>query len=121
MNTPKQPEHGVTFDLPAIAEELRADETYLRRGQVARTLTRTSDIRIVLVALKGGKTITEHRVDVTASVQTLSGHIRLQLPDRVVEVPPGQILILGAGLVHDVHAETDSSFLLTLGWSEHAQ
>jgi len=118
MNTPTAPEHGVTFDLAHVARELRAEDPYLREGQTARTLIRTPDLRIVLIALKRGKTISEHHASVTASVQTLSGHLRLQLPDRTVDVAEGQLLVLGAGLPHDVCAETDSTFLLTLGWPE---
>lgn len=116
MNTPVSPDHGATFDLGAVAHELRGDERYLREGQAARTLIRTSDLRIVVVALKAGKTISEHHAHVTAAVQTLSGRIRLQLPDRGVDVPENHVLVLGAGLSHDVYAEADSTFLLTLGW-----
>lgn len=116
MNTPTQPDQGATFDLTTIAQELRAEDAYVREGQSARTLIRSADLRIVLIALKAGKTISEHHANVTVSVQTLAGHIRLQLPDRGVDVPVGQLLVLGAGLSHDVYAETDSTFLLTLGW-----
>jgi hypothetical protein len=52
MNTPALPEHGLTFDLANVARELRAEEPYLREGQTARTLIRTPDLRIVLVALR---------------------------------------------------------------------
>lgn len=115
-NAPTPPDHGVAYDLTRIGQELRGEEAYAREGQTARTLLRSSDLRIVVIALKAGKTIAEHHANVTASVQTLSGHIRLQLPDRGVDVPAGQLLVLGAGLAHDVYAETDSTFLLTLGW-----
>lgn len=117
MNKPLAPDHGVTFDLDAIARELRAEDAYLREGQTARTLIRSPDLRVVVVALRAGKTISEHQANVTASVQTLAGRIRLRLPDGAVDVGVGQLLVLGAGLSHDVHAETDSTFLLTLGWS----
>mgnify|MGYP003555145351 CR=1 FL=1 len=116
MNTPAPPDQGVTFDLKTVAHELRAEESYHSEGHTARTLTRTSDLRIVLLALKAGKTISEHHANVTASVQTLSGHIRAHLPARGVDVPGGQLLVRGAGLSHDVYAEVDSVFLLTLGW-----
>ena len=89
MSTPTPPDHGVSFDLTTIAHELRAEEPYVREGQTARTLIRTPDLRIVVIALKAGKTISEHHTNVTAAVQTLSGHIRLQLPDRGVDVPEG--------------------------------
>lgn len=116
MHSPISADHGLTFDLEALARELRTEEPYLREGQAARTLLRAPDLRIVVIALAAGKTISEHHANVTASVQTLAGHIRLQLPDRGVDVRAGQLLVLGAGLAHDVYAETDSTFLLTLGW-----
>ena len=116
MNPPSPKEHGTTFDLTAVARELHAEEPYLREGQTARTLVRAPDLRVVVVALKHGKTVSEHHANVAASVQTLSGHIRLRLPERSVDVPEGQMLVMEAGLPHDVYAEADSTFLLTLGW-----
>lgn len=116
MSAPASPDHGLTFDLAALVRELRDEEPYLREGQSARTLIRRPDLRIVLIALQRGKTISEHHAGVTASVQTLSGHLRLKLPDHNADVREGELLVLGAGLAHDVYAETDSTFLLTLGW-----
>lgn len=116
MNEPAQPDHGVSFDIESVVRELRAEEPYRREGQTARTLIRAPDLRIVVVALMEGKTMSEHHANVTASVQTLSGHIRLNLPDRGVDVPKGHLVVLAAGLSHDVHAVIDSTFLLTLGW-----
>lgn len=117
MNAPLAPVQGLSFDLDAIARELRVDELYTQEGQGARTLIRTPDLRLVLVALKAGKTISEHHANVTVSVQNLSGLIHLQLPERTVELAEGQLLVMGAGLSHDVYAKSDSVFLLTLGWS----
>ncbi len=113
---PTSPDQGKRFDLEAVVRELRAQEQYVRQGQASRTLIRASDLRIVVVSLEGGRTISEHHAKVTTSVQTLSGCIRLQLPERSMDVPMGQILVMEAGLTHDVYAETDSAFLLTLGW-----
>jgi mannose-6-phosphate isomerase-like protein (cupin superfamily) len=48
----------------------------------------------------------------------LSGHIRLKLPDRTVDLRSGQLLVLGLGLPHDVEAMEDSAFVLTLGWPD---
>ncbi|MCC6766481.1 MAG: cupin domain-containing protein [Deltaproteobacteria bacterium] len=116
MSTPESAEHGVTFDLATIAQELRNEEPYVREGHTARTLLRASDLRVVLIAVRAGSTISEHHANVTAAVHVLSGRIRLQLPDRAVELEAGQLLVLGPGLAHDVHAQTDGAFLLTLGW-----
>lgn len=116
MNAPPSPDHGVTFELEAVARELQAEDAYQREGQAGRTLVRTPDLRVVVTALQAGKKVSPHRAQVTATLQTLSGHLRLQLPQRVVEAPAGHVLVLGAGLPHDVFAETDSVFVLTLGW-----
>lgn len=45
----------------------------------------------------------------------LSSQRRLQLPDRRVELAAGNLLAIGNARSHDVHAMTDSVFVLTLG------
>jgi quercetin dioxygenase-like cupin family protein len=116
MSTLVSAEKGVTFDLERIARELRSEGPYAREGHVARALLHAPDLRIVVIVLEAGRTISPHHANVTASIQTISGDIRLQLPDRAVDLTAGHVLVLGAGLPHDVHAVSDSTFLLTLGW-----
>lgn len=116
MTKPTASADGDRFDLATIAEELRQSDAYVGEGQTARTLTRTADLRTVLVVLRAGKTISEHHANVTATVQTLTGHLQLRLPERAVDLPVGCLLVLPPGLTHDVHADADSAFLLTLGW-----
>ncbi|MGB9242017.1 MAG: hypothetical protein WCC03_01605, partial [Candidatus Acidiferrales bacterium] len=43
-------------------------------------------------------------------------HIRLHLPERVVDLPVGNLLALDQCVSHDVEASEDSVFLLTLSW-----
>ncbi len=105
-----------TFDLAAIESELRTEGAYQRDGHAARTLTREADMRIVLIVMKAGARIAEHRANETASVHTLSGHMQLHLPDATVDLPTGQVLVIERGLKHDVEAVQDGAFLLTLGW-----
>lgn len=117
MTAPRSPDSGISFDLGAVGQQLTTQPSFASEGQAARTLIRSPDLRIVVVALRAGKTISEHQAAVTASVQTLAGHVRLKLADRTVDLPTGKLLVLGVGLSHDVYAETDSVFLLTLGWT----
>lgn len=104
------------FDLVAVTSELRTEGAYLREGHTARTLVREDTLRIVLVVMKAGARMAEHRVDETATVHTLRGHVRLQLPTGTADLPDGQLLVLAPGQQHDVEAVVDSAFLLTLGW-----
>ncbi|RVU48991.1 hypothetical protein EA187_03615 [Lujinxingia sediminis] len=103
------------MDLNDLAAEFRADDLYQRKGQIARTLVHTPDLRVVIIALAGDRTIAEHHASATVTIHCLSGRLRLQLPDRQVELAAGNLLPLGRDLPHDVHALEDSVFVLTLG------
>jgi quercetin dioxygenase-like cupin family protein len=116
MSKPEPTHQGAVFDLASIDAEMRREDAYEREGHTARTLVREQDLRIVLVVMKAGARIAEHRATDTASVHTLSGHVRLQLPDKAADLPAGRLLVLERGLRHDVEAVAESAFLLTLGW-----
>ncbi|MFW6049763.1 MAG: cupin domain-containing protein [Myxococcota bacterium] len=116
MPKPTPVDHGATFDLPALDREMRTDPVYERSGHIARTLVRTPDLRVVFMVMAGGSRLSEHKADETAAIHVLSGRIRLALPDRRVDLPAGHLLVLEAGLRHDVEADEDSAFVLTLGW-----
>ncbi len=116
MSRPQQTQQGAVFDLAAIDAEMRREAAYEREGHTARTLVREEDMRVVLVVMRAGGRIAEHRAKDTASVQTLSGHVRLRLPDGVIDLPAGRLLVLERDLRHDVEAAEESAFLLTLGW-----
>jgi|RhiMethySRZTD1v2_1073278.scaffolds.fasta_scaffold21049_5 quercetin dioxygenase-like cupin family protein len=118
MPQPESPEHGLTFDLGAIEREMRQEDAYERNGHAARTLLRAPDLRVLLIVIKGGSRMAEHQAIASASIHALSGQLRLQLPDRTVELRAGQLLALGGGLRHDVEAAIDSTFVLTLGWRD---
>jgi len=104
------------LNLDAIDGDLRREDAYLRTGHSARTLVRETDLRVVLVAMKAGSRIPQHRADETASIHVLAGSLRLHLPGRAIELGAGQLLILERAVPHDVDAVAESSFLLTLGW-----
>lgn len=116
MTKPTPAEGGHTFDLEALDQELRSAPAYLRDGHTARTLVREPDLRIVLVAMKAGARLPEHRADETASVHVLRGHVRLRLPAQLVDLPSGRLLVLERALPHDLEALQESALLLTLGW-----
>lgn len=120
MHKPESIEAGTSFDLDAVARELRLEEQYARSGHMSRTLVRAPDQRVVLMAMKAGARIAEHQANGTASIQLLSGRVSLGLPSRTVEMKSGELLVLAAGLRHDVDAGEESTLLLTLGWPSDA-
>jgi quercetin dioxygenase-like cupin family protein len=116
MSKPETIDRSAVLDLAAIDAELRREDAYQRDGHTARTLVREDDIRIVLIVMRAGARIAEHRAKVTASIHALSGQLRLRFPDRDTELFAGRLLVLERELRHDVEALAESAFLLTLGW-----
>ena len=110
-------EHGIAFDLGAIERELRQSEPYRREGHTARSLVHAADMRVMLIAIKGGNRIAAHHANESAALHAISGHLRLHAAGRVVELPAGHLLTFERGIKHDVEATTDSAFVLTLGWT----
>jgi quercetin dioxygenase-like cupin family protein len=105
------------FDLAAEIEHLYREDSWQRgTGRSSRTLVKQPDFRVVLVAMKAATEIKEHRADGRISIHTIIGHLRLELPDQIVEVPAGHLLALDRCIRHDVEALADSVFLLTIAW-----
>lgn len=107
------------FDLATADREMRSEPAYERDGHTARTLVREPHLRIVLVVIKAGGKVAEHRTQETASIHSLTGHVRLRLQDRDIDLPAGRLLVLERDVPHAVEALAESRYLLTLAWSEH--
>ena len=105
------------FDLAMELDQLHRDESWLHpTGRSSKTLVKYPDLRIVLIAMKANTHMHEHMAAGRISVHSLNGHIRLRLPERVVDLPAGHLLALDQCVPHDVEAAEDSAFLLTLSW-----
>jgi quercetin dioxygenase-like cupin family protein len=105
----------LNFDLNREIEQLRSEGRW-QSGHTAKTLVKYSDLRIVLVAIKPGGCLVQHRTEGRISVQTLVGNIRFRAADRTIEVPPGHMLTLEREVPHNVEGIVDSAFLLTIAW-----
>ena len=103
------------FDLTSEVDRLHGESTW-NTGQNARTLIKYDDLRIVLIALKGGARIPEHKTNGRISVQVLSGHVRLNASERAFNLLPGSVLSLEECAPHDLEALEESALLLTIAW-----
>ena len=103
------------FDLISEVERLHGERAW-NTGHNARTLIKYDDLRVVLMALKVGSRIPEHRANGRISVQVLSGHIRLNAAGRAFDLRPGSLLALDERAPHDLEALDESAVLLTIAW-----
>jgi len=119
--SPERPMHQVahallTFDLDAELERLHAEEGWQQGTRNAKTLVKEPDLRIVLIALRQGGRMEEHRAPGRLSIQTLTGRLRLQVREQTIDLPAGHVLVLDPDVAHDVEALEESAFLLTIAW-----
>lgn len=126
---PRSPKHGgpslaapiLTFDLQVELRECRVQPSYERGNPSGRTLVKESALRIVLLALRAGGCMREHQASGPISIQAIEGSIRVRVAGNTVELQSGSLLMLEAGLRHDVEAIEDSAFLLTIGLTRYEQ
>jgi len=113
---------SLKFDLGREIKELRKEESWHQEaGRSSKTLVKYHDLRIVLVLMKAKTRMHEHKTTARISVQTISGHIRLHLPEHPVDLPTGNLVALDQCLEHDVEALEESAFLLSISWLPGAE
>lgn len=104
------------IDLATEIEALGRSPSYRERGHTARTLVRKATSRVVLLGLRAGARLDEHKTAHSILVQTLSGHVQLRLPSGTEDVPAHSMLFVAAGVPHDLVALEDSMVLVTINW-----
>jgi quercetin dioxygenase-like cupin family protein len=104
------------FDLADEIEQLNNEEHWLKGERISKTLVKHSDFRIVLMFMKAGTLMQEHKTDARISIHALSGRLLINLDSETVELPAGHLLVLEKGLSHDVKAIEESVFLLSISW-----
>ena len=106
----------LTFNLVAEIEQLNREEHWVKDGRISKTLVKHSDFRIVLMVMKAGTLMQEHKTDARISIHVHSGRLLIKLDRETIELPAGHLLVLEKGLSHDVNALEESAFLLSISW-----
>jgi quercetin dioxygenase-like cupin family protein len=105
------------IDLERELQQLRQEDSWQREtGRSSKTLAKYPDFRIVLIMMKSGTRMRQHRAEGRISIQPLKGQICIHLLDRKLNVSTGQLLVLDCGVLHDVEALEESALLLTISW-----
>jgi quercetin dioxygenase-like cupin family protein len=105
------------IDLDRELQQLRREESWQREtGRSSKTLAKYPDLRIVVILMKGGTRMRQHRAEGRVSIQQLKGQVRIHLADRKVNVAAGHLLVLDCGVLHDVEALEESALPLTISW-----
>jgi quercetin dioxygenase-like cupin family protein len=114
---PELAEPLLQIDLDRELQQLRREDSWQREtGRSSKTLAKYRDFRIVLILMKSGTRMRQHKAEGRVSIQQLKGHVCIHLADRKVTLSAGHLLVLDCGVLHDVEALEESALLLTISW-----
>ena len=113
---PDRPDAGplVHLRLTDEVERLKTEHSWIDGDRNAITLTKRAGLTLVLTALRRGAVLAEHRAPWPATLHVLSGRMVLWAGDRSIDLGPGDVVTMEAGLSHAGEAQEDTVFLLTL-------
>jgi quercetin dioxygenase-like cupin family protein len=93
----------------ALLEQARTHHSH----RAARTVLAGATLRATAMALAAGADLAEHDPPPAATLQVLSGTVRLHAGERSWSLSAGQVMAIPPER-HGVHADTDAVFLLTV-------
>ncbi len=106
---------GVNTNMqPPLVFDLLKSIQWREQGPHSQLLADNKAARLVLLTLRAGKEIKEHRNASQLFLQVIKGCIVLTAADQHVTLRPAMVCQLAAGLPHQLRAEQDSVFLLTM-------
>ncbi|MEO6924206.1 MAG: hypothetical protein ABI142_10305 [Bryocella sp.] len=98
-----------------IAKLKSASSWHEATGRSSETLAKYTGFSVVLVLMKEATQMCTHHADEATSLYVIQGHIRIHLSEeQCADLGVGELLVLEAGLKHDVEAREESAFLLTI-------
>jgi quercetin dioxygenase-like cupin family protein len=93
---------------------LKREPGYQHGNRLARTVAKEGPLTVVLSIMRAGARAQEHRAAGPIALQCLEGTLRLHHGGHSLDLTPGELLVLDAGIPHSHEALTDCAFLLTL-------
>jgi quercetin dioxygenase-like cupin family protein len=106
---------GLAYNLARELGALRGVDTFSMQGHRAKTLIRNDDFTIVLMALREGAHIRNHRAEHPTTLSVLRGNLRVGLTAVTLEIEAQQLLSLEPCTIYDLEAIEDTDLLLIVG------
>lgn len=103
-----------SFDLLALAEQLRQEEHPAARGHRQMTIFKKEKVTVVLFVFDPGAELKEHATSGTVTIQCVEGQLVVGTSANEFELKGGQMVALSPNIAHGVRAEEASVMLLTV-------
>jgi quercetin dioxygenase-like cupin family protein len=108
-------EFEVAAEMGDLVRRVRGNKS----KRTAKTLVKEGPLRVLIVALDEGGELQEHSVDGPFSVQCLLGRVVVNVEGEDHQLSTGDLLVVDAGVPHDVSAKEPSALLITIVGTQH--
>jgi quercetin dioxygenase-like cupin family protein len=108
------------FDLAGMLTKLRAEDHPSKNGHRQITILHRAPAAYVLFAFEQGGKLERHQAQGEVTIHVLEGRLMVAADGRDHDLRAGHVLMLGAGVPHDVRASEASAMLLTVLMSKEA-
>ncbi|MFO7654074.1 MAG: hypothetical protein R6X25_09660 [Candidatus Krumholzibacteriia bacterium] len=102
------------FDLAASADDLRREEHPARDGHRQVTLVHEDGVTVILFDFEAGGQLKHHAADGLVMIHVIAGMVDVATPETTHPIGAGSLLVLAAGVRHDVSVREPSQVLLTV-------
>lgn len=107
---------GLVFHVAEEVASLRRDLEHASGGRSAKTLAKIEGLRVTLVLIKQGFELNPEATAGGASLEVLSGRLRVNAEGEPLDVHAGQLIVLADNLRETITALEETAFLLTVAW-----
>ena len=104
----------LSFSINDETEKLKSENSWINGDRNAVTLQKNSNLRVVLISLHKGATLSEHKVEGPITLFVLSGKMNFIAGEEKIVVEKNGLIILEKTITHDVEALEDTTFILTI-------
>ncbi len=106
--------HALALKIGDEAKRLMREPEWISGRENGITLAKYPHMRVVLVALKKGMSLREHRVEGPMSLSVLSGKVNVSVSGVSHELFSKGLLTLQKTVPYDISARSNSLFLMTI-------
>ena len=103
----------VVFTLDEARRHVTAEPQWRKNDRASVSIVKNDDLTVSLLMLKPGAHLREHAARKAASVQVLSGRVRISAGGGGRELGAGMLAMIEGGVPHALEALEESALLLT--------
>ena len=103
----------VSLSIANEVARLKAKPEWSSADRLAASLVKDDALNILLMMLKKGARLAEHRTKGPIAIQVLSGSVRFSAGNKSANLSSGSIVALDRNIVHELEGLEESLVLLT--------